>query len=314
MNGKKTKYCPSCGGPVRSYYMRCRYCDSPIVLVRKISAIDRKRIANFAIHMDEAFDRKRVFKDHRTNGLFVKFNSFLLFGLSALVYKTTSLSVTAILIPGLALYIFMAYHKLVWYLLSEISDQKVYKRLIEPAIEQFLRSFNYFGGEWDSITRKLIKKGKLRYINKFLSPPKVKRKKIQGPDLVLENLDRITTNYAYKKEQLFESSFFLTSAYLVCLSLPAFSIISTNYWVPLLWIVPILIWLYLELSYITNILIFLEAYNPSKRFLEKKIKPVLYDYCKKTENDFNELMLRAKELDLFHIYYNIGGIKPTIDK
>lgn len=323
MSWENRKYCDNCGGPLRTSYSHCKYCGSPVQLKRKLSEKDRKRIVLFARIMDEMFYRLFVRAEHKVNQMFVVPNMLLLLGITLLLYVTThSFLYTGIAIALLAFYVFKSFYAQYEMAVYSWSKHKVYKKYIEPPIEQFLTSFNYYGCEWDKITRELVSNNKISWLDKYLRPPEVKRSKESKADSVLRFLNEILATHVHTKKDIKEMLVFLLVGYINVLTYPLFALFLSAHWIPLLWIVPVFVFFYLEMTQTTFILIRISFFNPLKQspgldFYKKSILPVLEDYCKTTKTEMLTLMGRAKKLELFYIrnfYERIYGRLPKTEQ
>lgn len=313
MSKQTEKYCPCCGGPVKTHYIFCKYCGQTVEIEHIITDNDRKRIAVFAKIMDGSFYRNTIREEHKANRLFLWINSILFFLLSIFTYKTTGTFIYAgILLSLLTWFVLTVYFKVYWGLLNETSQEKIYKKKTEPLIEQFLQSFNYYGCDWDSVVSPMMEKNEILWMDDYLRPPKVEHKKDRTAIAVLLNLETILSNHIYARDKRKKTLFFLSAIYLLVFTLPVFSLFVPIYWIPLIWIMPVLAWLYLEITEKTLVLYKMKFKQANKKFLEKNISSVLRDYCNKTGHDFDQLIIQAKKLNFYYLYLNLSPDVPDI--
>ena len=296
----KNNYCRNCGGPIKTYNARCEYCGTVIVSNRELSPIDHKRIKVTAQILDTNLWNLAYDKMFKYSFIFSIINLFLLCGVTIFHYKLTqSILIPSIILPLAVGIILRSYFEEIWYSFNRTSKTKIYEKEIVPIKNQFLKNYNYFGFEWEKIIFELEEQDEIQYLHEMIRPPTTYQKEKEKINLVVRYFDDLAYNNKYTIHNFRVPVFILTVMHVALFSVIIHPLLNKNIYIPLAWIIPILLWLYAELFDKMDFIWDIIPYKPSNNFIKKKLIPLIKEYCFYTKTTKEQLIQQANLLELY---------------
>ncbi len=329
--------CKNCGGNVSPSDIMCEYCGSAVEAQGSLLPEDKKRMVSVAKIMSRALDSNAVAQEYSDNRVYVYVNMLLTaFSGWAVLFVSSWIS-AAVISLLLAFLVFAVYSEEYWYLLQKETEGKIYESRIKPAIENFLKAFNYYGAHWREVVTELLDNNIILDGRDFfrreysLEPDKnsiyarlegiwnTAYNKISdqwgapadklssepvnsGARAVLIRSAEILGDYAYAAMSRRKARVYLAAGYTAAVFAAISYLFIDTFWIPLIWTVPVLVFiilLALDKIYVYAI-DFDYKYDP--HILKEKIIPRLETYCKEAGTDFPELLEIAGKMKLFELH------------
>jgi|GEM_PF-4580695 len=332
--------CKNCGGTVFPSDIMCKYCGSPVEADGSLLPDDKKRMVSVAKIMSRALDSNSTAQEYGDNRVYVYVNMLItaIFAWIILfVSSWISAAVISILLGGL---VFAVYSEEYWYILQKETERKIYESRVKPAIENFLRAFNYYGAHWRKVVTKLLDKnvivdGRELFRREYsLEPDKgnvyaemegiynrvynklterfgggeLKKKYIPGPEergarVVLIYAAEILGDYAYSAMSRRKAKYYLAAGYITSAMAAVSYLFISTFWIPLIWTVPLLVFIILlALDKVYIYALDMDDYKYDPKMLKEKIIPGLQAYCEDTGTDFSELVEISWKLKLIELH------------
>lgn len=329
--------CTGCGGGLLPSDITCKYCGTPVEVEGPLRPQDKKRMVSVAKIMSRSLDRNAVDSEYGDNRTYVYVNIVLTTLLAWLLYAFSTWVVAASVALLLTALVFAVYSEEYWFILETESERRIYEKSIKPAIESFLKSYNYFGAHWREVVTELLDEyvitdgrdffrkeysldadkeniyaslpgmfdsvldGLFEGHEEFRKEFSVEPEKM-GAKTVLIRAAETLGEYAHTAMTKRKARYYLYAGYTVALLALLFCLFFDNCWISLLWTVPpLLLLILLALDVLRRFSLDLD-YKYDPRLLTKRIIPMLESYCKETGMDFSDLVIISRKFNLIELH------------
>ena len=191
--------------------------------------------------------------------------------------------------------VFSAFYNELDYYFNTLSKWDAYENHIRDVIDEFLRGNNYFRSDFERVILENHQELSPNYLKDFFSLDNERKTKTEENNY-LKILDRLNNEYYYQthlKSNLDCGRIQILLGAVLLLSYLPFPFYDIFY-VPLIWIVPGLIFLYLESWDVTSQIFYFLDYEPSGEYQKNVMIPRILTYCKEMKIDVEEFLLIMK--------------------